>query len=118
MGSFFPEIRRLDDVEICLPTIAAIWIMAVFTPLTEREKDDFKCLEVANPVCTTKTRTLYDKTCKTTYTFNCRGLEPESGYGTNVLKPLNVLNVIAKKPHKTPPGSISKCKRTPKTGPK
>ena len=80
-----------------------------------KEKDDFKCLEVANPVCSTKTKTLFDKTCKTTYTFNCRGLEPESGYGMNVLKPLHPLNMIAKKLHKRPPGSISNCKRIPNT---
>jgi hypothetical protein len=34
-------------------------------------KDDFQCLNIPNPVCNTEEKTVYEKTCRTTSTFDC-----------------------------------------------
>ena len=51
-------------------------------------KDDFQCLNVMNPMCSTEERTIYDKTCTTTTSFDCpqtaaygQEMDPMSGYG-------------------------------------
>ena len=43
--------------------------------------DDFLCKEITTPRCTEEWTVLYDKTCKTTYRFDCRANGPSSGYG-------------------------------------
>merc|ERR1719411_26931 len=48
------------------------------------ERDDFKCIEVVNPYCTTKELTVYDKTCRTVTNFDCKAQEygdVAAGYG-------------------------------------
>merc|ERR1719411_1673831 len=48
------------------------------------ERDDFKCIEVVNPYCTTKELTVYDKTCRTMTNFDCKAQEYRdvaAGYG-------------------------------------
>ena len=49
--------------------------------------DDVLCKEIIKPKCVDKWKTLYDKTCKTTYTFDCNGPPlPNNGYGVHTLK--------------------------------
>ena len=50
--------------------------------------DDFVCEEIIKPKCDTKWETLYDKTCKTTYRFDCRSPMPNIGYGAFNLMPM------------------------------
>merc|ERR1712110_934162 len=40
------------------------------TELTE--KDDYQCINVVNPYCAKKDRTVYDKTCRTMVNFDCK----------------------------------------------
>ena len=44
----------------------------------EGHKDDFQCIKVKNPSCSSVDQTLYDKTCRTTTKFDC---DYSGGYG-------------------------------------
>jgi hypothetical protein len=43
-------------------------------------KEDVQCVHIPNPICNTEERTVYEKTCRTSTTFECEEAE-ESGYG-------------------------------------
>ena len=42
-------------------------------------KDDFQCINIPNPVCTTEEKTVYEKTCRTETVFDCSNLEDAYG---------------------------------------
>ena len=47
--------------------------------------DDHLCVDVPRYTCRTEQKTLYEKSCKTSYRFDCRFPTDGSGYGNGML---------------------------------
>ena len=54
--------------------------------------DDHLCVDVPRYTCRTEQKTLYEKSCKTSYRFDCRFPNDGSGYGNGMLNHLYVVN--------------------------
>jgi hypothetical protein len=72
----YEEIPAVFTVQKCQNVKERVCDTVYGTELTER--DDFECVHVTNPYCALKEHTVYDKTCRTLVTFDCKA----QGYGT------------------------------------
>merc|ERR1712200_149062 len=57
-------------VQKCHTVTERVCDTAYETEMTER--DDFKCIRVPNTYCAVKEHTVYDKTCRTMFNFDCK----------------------------------------------
>merc|ERR1712141_597388 len=66
----YEEIPAVFTVQKCHKMKERVCDTVYETELTE--KDDYKCLNIVNPYCAKKDRTVYDKTCRTMVNFDCK----------------------------------------------
>merc|ERR1712212_965941 len=76
----YEEIPAVFTVQKCHKMKERVCDTVYETELTE--KDDYKCIQVVNPYCAKKDRTVYDKTCRTTVNFDCKA-HGSSSYGAS-----------------------------------
>ena len=88
-------------------------------------RNDFLCKQVAKPKCTEEWTILYDKTCQSTYRFECGQKGPYSGYGDWALNSLqqvqrhpndqlNQFNTEIKNDNRANHFEKFKCRKIPK----
>merc|ERR1712226_1650546 len=73
----YEEVPAVFTVQKCNTITERVCDTVYDTELTER--DDFQCINIANPYCAMKEHTVYDKTCRTIVNFDCKAV----GYGSN-----------------------------------
>jgi len=78
----YEEIPAVFTVQKCHKITERVCDTVYETESTE--KDDFQCITITNPSCSTRDYTVYDKTCRTVTHFDCKasGYAANDGYGS------------------------------------